>query len=297
MRPRKVFEAAKYLVNTSELYKSEGIEVQDTWQSSVTTQTEENDEWYEFLNNNIRKDSEKDTQSIENNDKDNSGSLNSETTDHDDDDDWCEVDECPSGVSDTLLQQPEIAGNGDNIISFAPGEGNKPLGIFMDKDSEFLSFPTIFAGKRRTDNKNRKVPVSYSTVAKWELRCQDRRAAQSVPNLFYKLKKLQIKQIQDTASISLQKCKTKGKRYAAGDLKSQDYVTKLIHLDEGFTVLKNLRGSPAYFQKCRKDLFSMIRQLDNPTWFCSFSAVETRWTHLLKTLGRIVEKRNILMRK
>ena len=46
VRPRKVFEAAKYLVNTSELYKSEGIEVQDTWQSSVTTQTEENDEWY-----------------------------------------------------------------------------------------------------------------------------------------------------------------------------------------------------------------------------------------------------------
>ena len=94
-------------------------------------------------------------------------------------------------MSDTLLQQPKIAENSDNVIGFAPGEGNKPLDIFMDKDSEFLSFPTIFAGKRRTDNKNRKVPVSYSTVAKWELRCQDRRAAQSVPNLFYKLKKLQ----------------------------------------------------------------------------------------------------------
>ena len=35
----------------------------------------------------------------------------------------------------------------------------------------------------------------------------------------------------------------------------------------------------------------MIRQLGNPTWFCSFSAAETRWTHLLKTLGRIVEKK------
>ena len=33
----------------------------------------------------------------------------------------------------------------------------------------------------------------------------------------------------------------------------------------------------------------MTRQLGNPTWFCSFSAAETRWTHLLKTLGRIVE--------
>ena len=161
----------------------------------------------------------------------------------------------------------------------------------MDKDSEFLSFPTIFCGKRRADNKKRRVPVSYSTIAKWELRCQDRRAAQSVPNLFYKLEKLQIKQIQDTASISLRKCKTKGKKYTAGDLKSEDYVNKLIHLDEGFRVLKNLTGSPAYFQKCKKDLFAMIHQLGHPTWFCSFSAAETRWTHLLKTLGRILEKK------
>ena len=47
----------------------------------------------------------------------------------------------------------------------------------MDKDS----FPTLFCGKRRADNKKRKVLVSHSTIAKWELRCQDRRAAQSVP--------------------------------------------------------------------------------------------------------------------
>ena len=36
----------------------------------------------------------------------------------------------------------------------------------------------------------------------------------------------------------------------------------------------------------------MIRQLGNPTWFCSFSAAETRWSHLLKTLGRLVEKKD-----
>lgn len=125
MRPKKVLEAAKYLVSTSELFKSEGIEVHNAWQNTVTTEAEENDEWDQCLNNdNIKKDSDKNTQTIENN------------------------------------------------------------------------------------------------------------------NLFYKLKKLQIKQIQDTASISLRKCKTKGKKYTAGDLNSEDYVNKLIHLDEGFRVLK-----------------------------------------------------------
>ena len=74
-------------------------------------------------------------------------------------DSWCKVDKCPSGVTDTLLQEPDITETGDRIISFAPREGNKPLGIFMDKDSEYLSFPTIFCGKQRPDNSERKVPV------------------------------------------------------------------------------------------------------------------------------------------
>ena len=117
---------------------------------------------------------------------------------------------------DTLLQEPDITQDGDRILSFASGEGNRPLGIFMDKDSEFLSFPTIYCGKRQPDNSERLVPVHYSTMCKWELRSKDRRAAMSVPNIFYKLKKLQIRQIQVSASLSLCKCKTKGKTYTAG---------------------------------------------------------------------------------
>ena len=60
--------------------------------------------------------------------------------------------------------------NVEKIITFAPGEGNKPQGIFMDKDSEFLSFPTTYYGKTRLVNKDRTTPVHYSTICKWELR-------------------------------------------------------------------------------------------------------------------------------
>ena len=66
------------------------------------------------------------------------------------------------------------------IIKFAPGEGSKPVGIFMDNDSEFLSFPTtIYFGKTRPDNKDRTTHAHYSTICKWELRSQDRQIAQS----------------------------------------------------------------------------------------------------------------------
>ena len=129
---------------------------------------------------------------------------------NDDDDGWREVEDRPSGVTDTLLQEPDMTESVEKIISFAPGEGNRPLGIFMDEESEFLSFPTIYCGQTRADNKERTIPVHYSTVCKWELRSQDRRVAQSVPNIFYKLKKLQIKQIQNSASISLKKVQNQG---------------------------------------------------------------------------------------
>ena len=301
VRPRQVLEAAKYLVVTSELFPKEHIEVQETWLDNVNSASlGEHDDWEQFVNSITsanRKDvvhSSHEPTEPDNNSKELISELNIDykNNDGDDDDGWSEVEDRPSGVTDTLLQEPDMTENIEKIISFAPGEGNRPLGIFMDKESEFLSFPTIYCGQTRADNKERIIPVHYSTVCKWELRSQDRRVAQSVPNIFYKLKKLQIKQIQNSANISLRKCKTKGKKYTAGDLKSDDNVNKLIQLDEGFRVLKNLRGSPPYFERCKKDLFAMIRQLGNPTWFTSLSAAETRWLHLLKILGRLVDKKD-----
>ena len=138
-------------------------------------------------------------------DVDNAGSI------EDDSDSWCEVDERPSGSTDTLLQEPDVGENANRVISFALGEGKKPLGIFMDKDSEYLSFPTIFCGKRRPGNNQRKVPVSYGTVCKWELRCQDRRAAMSVPNIFFKLKKCKLSKLKIVSAFLLENVKHRGK--------------------------------------------------------------------------------------
>ena len=298
-----MLEAAKNFVKTSELFQNEHIEVQENWLDNPDTRgndilPKQSDEWKKFLSN-----SHSSLENAEIHSNLSEIAISEPTQRHDNyakqlvtdcngDDGWCEVEERTSGVTDTLLQEPDMTENVEKIIMFATGEGNKPLGIFMDKDSEFLSFPTIYCGKTRPDNKDRTTPVHYSTICRWELRSQDRRVAQSVPNIFYKLKKLQIKQIQNSVFISPRKCKTTGTKYTAGDLKSDDYVNNLIHQDEGFRVLRNPRGSPPYFEKCKKDLFAMTRQLGNPTWFCSFSAAETRWSHLLKTLGRLVEKKD-----
>ena len=66
-------------------------------------------------------------------------------------------------------------------------------------------------------------------------------------------------------------------------------MDQLVKLDEGYKVLRTLRGSPPYWENTKKDLYAMIRQLGLPTWFCSLSAAETKWIPLLKVLGKLLK--------
>ena len=106
------------------LYKNEGTEVLNTWQNSFCSDAEKSEEWNEFFQGNS-----------ESQGTDNVCSAGVENTEVDD---WCEVAERPSGVPDTLLQQPDISESYYEIVAFAPEEGNKPLGLFMDKNCHFL---------------------------------------------------------------------------------------------------------------------------------------------------------------
>ena len=78
----------------------------------------------------------------------------------------------------------------------------------------------------------------------------------------------------------------------AGFLKNTNNLDKLIHTDLGFKVFRDLRGSPPYWEKVKKDLFALIQFLGIPTWFTSFSSEGTRWIHLLKILGNTVDKKD-----
>jgi hypothetical protein len=167
-----------------------------------------------------------------------------------------------------------------------------PLGLFQDNDSEYLSFPSIFIGQARTENKDRKISVHYSDICKWELRAVDRRVATSVSNLFYKMKKLQIKQISDKLNLAMRRCKMEGKTYHAGELlnpSTLSTVNEITRLDEGHRIFRTIRSSPPYFEARRKYLFAMIRQLGLPAWFISLSAAETRWIDMLRTLGTLLD--------
>ena len=92
----------------------------------------------------------------------------------------------------------------------------------------------------------RLVPVHYSDIVKWELSSVDRRAAQSVPNIFFKHKKLQMKQISDKVNLAVRRCKKRGQKITAAE--DLSYVDKIVNLDEGYNIFRQLRNLPAYLE-------------------------------------------------
>ena len=77
----------------------------------------------------------------------------------------------------------------------------------------------------------------------------------------------------------------------AGQLKQKGTLERIVNYDEGYKFLRALRGSPPYFEKAKKDIFAMIRQLGSASLFCSFSSAETKWIHLLRILGKLVNNK------
>ncbi len=285
-----MIEAALWIITNSELYKDEGVSFNQSWIANFQQ------ELMQQQNENVPTSLTTCTTTVVDNTE-----MSEVTNDYEDNTDdnnngECSEDEVepPSGVSDTMLTPTDFLDDNsrNRILNVAPAEGNKPLSIFQDKYSEEMAYPGIFLGQKRPDNEQRKVNVHYSDICKSELRRSDRRAAMCIENIFFKCKKLQMKILLSKAQVALRKCKGNKRTLNAGNLKQQGALDRLLRYDEGFKFLRALRGSPPYFEKAKKDLFAMIRQLGPASLFCSFSSAETQWTHLLKILGNLVDNNN-----
>ena len=241
VRPLRVLSALHWLMNNSKLYKNSGIVLNDSWFQEVTESAE--DTVREFLE--VTKEQPKDSHSVENENQEHdkaSENFIAESNDYDSDH-YSEIDVNDHvGNIDTLVDEADIDNKYDKVFTFAPGEGQHPLSLYQDKDSEYLCFPTIFCGQTPPSKDERLVPVHYSDIVKWALRSVDRRAAQSVPNIFFKHKKLQMKQISDKVNLAVRRCKRRGQRITAAEARDSNYLDKLVNLDEGYYIFRQYFG-------------------------------------------------------
>ena len=179
--------ALHWLVNNSELYKNSDIAINDSWFQEVTETAE--DTVIEFLeatteqtNGNYRSESQIHEQ--------NGSVIPKDWTETDgyDSDHYSEIDANDHvGNVDTLVDDADIENKYNQVLTFAPGEGQHPLSLYHDKDAECLCLPSIFCGEKRPGKEDRCVHVYFSDIVKWELRSVNRRAAQLVPNIFFQI--------------------------------------------------------------------------------------------------------------
>ena len=74
------------------------------------------------------------------------------------------------------------------------------------------------------------------------------------PNIFFKHKKLQMKQLNDKVNLAVRRCKNEGKKITEAEARDSTYLDKLVKLDEGYYIFRQLRNSPAYLE-ARKNTF------------------------------------------
>lgn len=202
-------------------------------------------------------------------------------------------DETVSGVQyDTCLQPTDIGQEVldhyfDDIYNIAPAEGKNPVKMLQEKGNEAKSFPHLFPDGRNTWTEERDLNITLSRYFNNRLMHADRRFAQDTDYIFFSQYLSELKQVIDKTQISLRKSseKTKDGTHITSDmLQDPESLKKLLKNDDALRFLQPIRGTPSFWQNVQKDLFAMLRQLGIPTWFCSFSSAEFRWSEIINAL-------------
>ena len=81
-------------------------------------------------------------------------------------------------------------------------------------------------------------------------------------------------------------------------LQNPTALQHLVWTEQAYKILKNIRGSPAYWQHELYDVLAMLCSLGIPTWFLTLSAVDLHWPEMIQAvalqLGRRLSRDDVM---
>ena len=125
--------------------------------------------------------------------------------------------------------------------------------------------------------------------------------AQNMEYLFCAQYISDIKQIQGDTYLAI--CLSHGRtldeqKITAGMLQNPTALQLLVQREQVYKFLKNIRGSPAYWQHELYDVLAMLHSLGIPTWFLTLSAADLHWPEIIQAvalqLGRRLSRDDVL---
>ena len=110
----------------------------------------------------------------------------------------------------------------------------------------------------------------------------DGRFARDLDNLFVAQYIVEYKQVRDDGTNFAMR----QKQFTAAQALNPTVLNQFIRKDKAYSFMKNIRGSPPYYQHTFHDLLAMIRQFGTPTWCFTLSAADLKWPDRIQTIAR-----------
>ena len=171
------------------------------------------------------------------------------------------------------------------IICVAPAEGEKPLNIMTDSNFEAMSNPDKFPFCNGTFRSERPKKLTYRKYFNQRLLDVDGRFARDLDYLFVAQYIVEAKQVLDDGNNFAWRQKP-SRQFTAAQVRDQTLLSQYVRKDKAYSFMKNIRGSPPYYQRTFYDLLAMIRQVGTPTWFFTLSAADLKWPDMIQTIAR-----------
>ena len=76
-----------------------------------------------------------------------------------------------------------------------------------------------------------------------------------------------------------------GHKITAGHLGNPAVQEQLVRNEQAYKFLKNVRGSPAYWQDQLYNVLAMLQTLSISTWFLIFSAADLHWPEMIQAVA------------
>lgn len=175
---------------------------------------------------------------------------------------------------------------GNEVYSIAPGEDKHPVSFMLDKQCEELAFPVLFPKGRYGYTAEQQVTISPVKYFNAILLHYSGRFATNPEYLFFAQFIIEQKRVSDSINIALKK--VHGQSVTASQLRANPQrLVNLICQDQAYLFLRQIPGTPPYWQKFMYEVIAMVKQLGIPTWFMTLSCADLRWPELFQILARI----------
>ena len=152
-----------------------------------------------------------------------------------------------------------------------------PLSIFNEQQLEVLTFPTLHPDGNNGFGTHRQISITPLDYFQSRIMSKDSRWAKHPSYIFWACNIVEAIKLQSSISIALRlRNPTSGRKnkqkktLTAGDLRSTGVGENPDVCENCYSFMRDIRGTAAYWQSARIQLFAMLRTLGPPTFFITF---------------------------